>query len=296
MQRTLLTMGDSTRLAEIFVSGLEGRQLFFSYGEIIPDLREYDTSFWMGGRYAAQLQQVGLAGMLCSPGVDWLPNLDVSLSGRVVHFGVLTDLMCYGDQVLWVKPAEAKIQSFPAGAYTHSQLTQIYVDNELPANVNIQWTETIMRIDFEHRFFIVGNEVVTGSPYKMGDMIYNRNISWAQYENAERFMKRVLKESPVNPPAFVVDVGFNVDSGEWFVIEANRAWSSGLYGCDAHMVLAAVDVASHYVGDAWAWVPDAHLVDVVTKLPALTVVDANSETMGFHLFKPLPVTQYVGVF
>ena len=38
------------------------------------------------------------------------------------------------------------------------------------------------------------------------------------------------------PPAFVLDIGQVVGRG-WAVIEANPAWASGIYGCDAAKIL-----------------------------------------------------------
>ena len=67
--------------------------------------------------------------------------------------------------------------------------------------------------------------------------------------DAAAFADRFLADPSVPlPPAVVVDVGLLADGG-WAVVEANPAWGSGLYGCDADAVLPVVRRASMRIDD-----------------------------------------------
>lgn len=285
MTKVILTIADSTRLVEPLLSGLGDRRLFFSFGKEIPELSEYEVSIWMGGAYACQLQKLGMVQTLCSPGATWLPSLDSSLTSRTIHSGVLSDLSSYGTTSLWVKPSEAKIQSVPAAAYSYSELTQLFKENDLPADVSLQWTEEILLIDYEHRFFVADGKIISGSPYKVKGKGYSELIDTSEFENAKLFAQFAVESDPDNmPPAFVIDVGLNTETGKWFVIEANRAWSSGLYGTDPAAALDVIDYACQYSEEKWQWNPDSHLINLNNQWDDLIVSPLDSLTYGFIEF------------
>lgn len=287
MSKAILTIADTTRLVEPLLEGLGDRRLFFSFGEEVPDLSFMETSIWMGGAYATQLQNIGLAQTLCSPGVQWLPSLDVALTSRTIHSGELTDLSSYGAKQLWVKPSEAKIQSLPAASYSYRELVSIFHENNLPSTVSLQWTEDILDIDFEHRFFVADGKIISGSPYKVEGKGYSRFINMTEFDNAKLFAQFVLDSDSTNmPPAFVIDVGLNLKTQKWFVIEANRAWSSGLYGTDSAAALDVIDYACQYSEEKWQWKPDSHLVNLNEGWETLLVSPIDSSTSGFFEFIP----------
>jgi hypothetical protein len=285
MVKAILTIADTTCLIEPLLAGVGDRRLFFSFGEEIPDLSSMKTSIWMGGAYATQLQNIGLAQTLCSPGAHWLPSLDSTLTSRTIHSGELTDLESYGTKQLWVKPSEAKIKSLPAASYSYPDLVNIFKENKLPSTVSLQWTEEILDIDFEHRFFVADNKVISGSPYKVNGKGYSKTINMSQYDNAEMFAQFVLDSDSTNmPPAFVIDVGLNMKTQKWFVIEANRAWSSGLYGTNPSAALDVIDYACEYSQDKWQWNPDSHLINLNREWEELIVIPVDSSTSGFFEF------------
>jgi hypothetical protein len=276
----LLVMGKSVDIVSSMLPGVGDIDLFFSYGDVIPDLSGYDkTFFWMSGVYAFKLQKVGLAKNLCSPGASWLSGISVEYTGRRVITQDVSELEPFvGER--WVKPAEAKIPSFVSATYNYSAVQQKIVENNLVSGLALQWTNIILDIDLEHRFFVADGEVVTGSPYRVHGELFNPDIDWSYLAEAERFLKNVLKDIKT-PPACSIDVGFDHISERWVVIEANRAWSSGFYGCDPAATLEVVALSSEYDGVEWLWKPDEHIVLLNKGEPLLDVVPVDSGSSGF---------------
>jgi hypothetical protein len=281
MTKAVLAMGDSTRLVETLSKGLNGRKLFFSYGEEIPDLTAYDTSYWMGGAYAAKLQNIGLATNLCSPGANWLPSLDADIAGRKIFSGTVSELPHTVNRI-WVKPSEAKIVDFPAGLYTYKEVENIFARNDFSDDISLQWTHDIMDINYEHRFFVADGEAVTGSPYLVDGKGYHENIDRSHMPEAALFAQEVLTYDPNNmPSAFTLDVGLNQRTGKWFVVEGNRAWSSGFYGCNPSLALDVIDSSCAYSGEQWQWKPDEHLAKLSKTFTPLRISEDSSKD-GMH--------------
>jgi hypothetical protein len=288
MTKALLAIGDTTRLVENLFTSNGPRELFFSYGDIIPDLSTYEASYWMGGLYAAKLRQIGLAANLCSPGPKWLPSLDRAITGREVTEGKLINL---SDTVgeFWVKPSEAKISTIPAGLYSYDKLKGLFEEGSFSSEISLQWTHEVLNINYEHRFFVAEGEILTGSPYLVDGKGYRTDIDTSHMPEAQAFAEYVLASDPMNmPPAFTLDVGLNAITDKWFVIEANRAWSSGLYGCDPTAASDVIEYAcsSPAIESKWQWKPDTHLTKLVQGLQALEVVNANEESSGFLKYVP----------
>lgn len=284
MSKAILAIGDSTRLVTPHVGGLNGRELFFSYGKEIPDLSSYDVSYWMGGLYALQLQNIGLAQSLCSPGADWLPRLDEGLSGRKIYSGVVSDLQEFSGE-LFVKPSEAKVRALPAGFYTAERVAAIFAENGFTDDISLQWTTHRMQINYEHRFFVANGEIITGSVYLVNGRVgWGDGIDTTRFDDAKAFANFVLTSAAETmPPAFTLDVGLNEETGKWFVIEANRAWSSGLYGSDPALVLDVVEESCSYAEEKWQWIPDAHLVQIAkTVKPIVISSDSIEESIQFY--------------
>ena len=285
MAKALLAMGDTARLVESLFTSTDPRELFFSYGDTIPDLSAYETSYWMGGRYAAKLRHIGLATSLCSPGAKWLPSLDRTIAGREVTEGTLGDLSNTVGK-LWVKPSEAKIPTIPAGLYSYEELKDLFTAGGFSSNISLQWTHEVLNINYEHRFFVAEGQVITGSPYLVDGKGYRTDIDTSRMSAAQAFAEHVLASDAKNmPPAFTLDVGLNVATNKWFVIEANRAWSSGLYGCDPTAASDVIEYAcSSAIESRWQWKPDTHLTKLVDDLQALEIVNPNEESIGFFRY------------
>lgn len=285
-QRAILATGFSTTFVQRLLPGVQNERFFFSFGEIVPDLSGMDASYWTAGMWAARLQRIGLALNVCSPGADWLPALDPKLLGREVVNGHLGELA--GNQRLFVKPAEAKIPAFVAGVYTPAEVAAIFAQEGLNPELELQWTDSLISFDWEHRFFVTDGEVTTGSPYRVADRAWEPSISLDRYSEAERYARGVVQElSGVDmlPPHFTLDVGWDADGERWLVIEGNRSWSSGTYGCDARLALNGIYAATHYTGQRWKWKPDAQIVSQAAAKPLLEVAALDSDSIGFAEFQ-----------
>jgi len=282
----ILTMAKSVNLVSPLLSGIKDERFFFSYGEEIVDVSSFDTSYWMAGAFAVKLREAGLAQNLCSPGSEWLSELPIELTGRTISEGNLDALESVSGEV-WLKPSEAKIADLPAGKYVYSQVRDVFAKNDFSNNISLQWTHDIIRMNYEHRFFVLDGEILTGSPYLVDGMGYHKGIDTSKQHDAKEFAQFVL-DNIDTPIAFTLDVAFDMDKERWLVIEGNRAWSSGLYGCDPQLALQSIKASCHSDDPLWAWKPDRHIEDisktytplVVSKLEMLDQLTGCLEFIG----------------
>lgn len=277
-----------------FLPGLEDRDMFLSYAREVPDVSEYAShSYWMAGGYAARLQRAGLAPNLVAPGQYWLSEvseLDETLTRRKIFTTKITELPA--ETLLFAKPAEAKIESIPAGKYFTDHLLEICETEGVPADTLFQWTETLLNLNHEHRFFIADEQIRTGSPYLIDGVVYTSEMVspyfGAAYDAAESFLK-ILKNSALLPPALTLDVARDEDSGKWLIIEANPAWSSGPYGANPSRILEVLERACAWnegIDDAkWLWKPAEYLVDLARKEPLVKIVALEDVTDSSGIFK-----------
>jgi hypothetical protein len=268
--------------------------MFLSYAREVPDVSSYMShSYWMAGGYAARLQRAGLAPNLVAPGQHWLSEvseLDETLTRRKIFTTKIAELPT--GALLFAKPAEAKIESIPAGKYFTDHLLEICKNERVPADTLFQWTETLLNLNHEHRFFISDGQIRTGSPYLIDDVVYTSEMIspyfGAAYDAAENFL-RILESNNLLPPALTLDVARDEDSGEWLIIEANPAWSSGPYGASPSRILEVLERAcawSKDVDDAkWLWEPAEYLVDLALKEPLMRIVPLEEVDEASGIFK-----------
>lgn len=282
--KALIVITDSVRFANGFTEGLDGRDLFLSYGKEVIDGSQYRmTSFWMAGGFAARMQRAGLAMRLCAPGQNWLSGLDVSLTGRRIETGTLDEMPA--DEILYAKPAEAKIRGFISAKYAKQQVEDIYSAENVPSETIIQWSPDILDINHEHRFFVANEKVMAGSPYLVDSIVYTAGMTSPFSAAAKSFALDAIQELKDNqPPAYTLDVGRNETTGEWLIIEANPAWSSGLYGCNPAAVIDVLDVACHATDERWLWKPSQYLMDNASKANLIQVVD-HEDSAGVMKFE-----------
>lgn len=284
-KKAFIAVAESSRFASWFVPGLNGRDFFLSYGVIAPDLKKYDiSSYWMAGGFAARFQRVGLASDLTAPGQSWLSEVDPMLTGREIITGGFS--LMPEDVPLWAKPAEAKIDAMVAGLYRKSDVVEIIAQNSIPLDTKFQWTDSIMKINHEHRFYVLDDKIVTGSPYLIDGVVYHGDMRSPFYEDAMKFATYALAELGDNrPPAFTLDVGRNELNGQWIIIESNPAWSSGIYGSDPAIVIDVLETACNGTDDKWKWIPADYLVYKASIASAIQVVDDSVEVSGLFRYQ-----------
>lgn len=270
-------MAQTARYAQRFAPGVGDRDFFLSYGLAVPEAHDYDlVSFWAAGGYAARLRRIGLADGFTAPGQAWLSTVDPSLTGREIVTGGL-ELMPE-DVPFWGKPAEAKINAMVAGKYTAADVRIICNEYNVPDDTLFQWTESFLSLNFEHRFYVCDGEVVTGSPYLIdGEISFEGPFAYRHYDEAFEAAQTAVKELGDNQcRAYTLDMGLDTEKGKWIIIEANPAWSSGIYGCDPTKVIDVLDIACNTFDPQWRWEPARYLVEQAEKHSLLNVVDPEN--------------------
>ncbi len=189
---------------------------------------------------AAIAEQLSLH--LFEPPFDWLATLPQQYPKRRVSLVTLSEARLLM-QATFIKPADDKC--FPAQVYhTGAELRDT---EHLPDETPVLMSEPV-KWEVEYRGFILNREVKTLSPYfRDGNLVQTENGDWPasdeEISEAYDFYRLLLQDESVRlPPAVVVDIGKIQELG-WAVVEANPAWSSGIYGCDPSQVLPVIENA-----------------------------------------------------
>ena len=186
--------------------------------------------------------------------LDPSPGFLADLPRRHVHREIVLTKLSEArrcDRPRFVKPPNDK--SFVARVYERGD----DLPDDLPGDTPVLSAD-VVAFDVEHRMFMLDGLVVTSSPYRRFDELSERHEFFAPDDEAaaaQRFAESVVNDPSVEglPSAVVLDVGRleggpndtgPSDDERWAVVEANGAWGSGLYGCDAD---AALDVIARCV-------------------------------------------------
>ncbi|MFD8999692.1 ATP-grasp domain-containing protein [Streptomyces sp. NPDC059582] len=197
-------------------------------------------SLYSGPLFAdAVARGLGL-GLLEAP-EDWLARLPHEDTLREVEFTTIARARRLR-RPAFVKPPNDK--SFPARVYRDGSGLpgQDAVDDDMPVLVS-----DVVTFALEYRLFLLDGEVRTGSRYATGGELDVAPLA-ADPRRSEvlGFAGRLATEGL--PSAVVVDVGLLAGSG-WAVVEANAAWASGHYACDADAALDVVLRAARPEGE-----------------------------------------------
>ncbi|MFF4658361.1 ATP-grasp domain-containing protein [Streptomyces sp. NPDC001381] len=198
------------------------------------------ASLYAGPLFAdAVARELGV-GLLEAPG-DWLARLPHELTLRDVEFTTIEEARTLR-RPAFVKPPNDK--SFPA---------RVYPDGSgLPGSDAVEGSEPVLVSDIvafavEYRLFLLDGEVRTGSRYTTrGALDVVPLADDPRRAEVAAFAERLAGTGL--PSAIVVDVGL-VDGSGWAVVEANAAWASGHYACDADAALDVVLCAARPEGE-----------------------------------------------
>jgi hypothetical protein len=187
-----------------------------------------------GGFFIALAGELGIS--LLEPAVDWLARLSTDFTRRTVRFMNFAQARRLPDRAFY-KPADDK--TFLAKVYESGD--QLILGGELSDDLPVLVSE-IVSWAIEFRCFVREGRVVALSPYLRNHERIETDegsfyASEEEFSAARSFAADMLAtHASTLPPAVVVDVGLISDRG-WAVIEANSAWSAGIYGCDPLAVL-----------------------------------------------------------
>jgi hypothetical protein len=185
-------------------------------------------------------QSLGLE--LQEPSLDWLPKLAPKWRIRDVRLTTLAEARNITAKV-FIKPADEKC--FDAKVYSSG--TELPGLGPLPEDLPVLVQE-VVEWKIEFRCFVLNRKVVALSPYwRAGELAKADDGSWPasekELETTTEFCESVLADRTVLvPDAVVIDVGFVEERG-WAVVEANAAFSSGIYGCRPESVLSVLQRA-----------------------------------------------------
>lgn len=262
-------------VSEDFIPGLGHRKLIKDWGWEVPEsvLNAASVSWWMPAEHAARVQRAGFAKNLVAPGARWLCSLSESITGRAVFASTVSELQERpADQFVFIKPAEAKIEGFEAGWRTFADTIDICKEVHIPDNSMVQWTDTLMDLDNEYRFYILDGVALTGSQYLTSGITYYDGALDEKFDQAKAFVDHALSLIQHQPEAYTLDVGWNKITESWVVIEGNPAWCSGLYGCDPSLALKVIERSCNPTQtEEFIWVPDAFLIQKANKKVLLPI-------------------------
>jgi hypothetical protein len=279
-------------VAEDFRSGIREAQLEQNYtlihslGLDVPrevyqaDIAGENVSYWVPSFLAAQLQRLNIAQALTSPGDSFMSDIPEELSGRKIVTTSLKNFLSTETKAssLFIKPAEAKLDYFVAGSYTLSDIEKLAQQYSIPDSTMVQYTDSILELNYEHRLYIYDGLVLTGSAYLIDGSTYYDNMDNPLYQyklpNAVAYAQDIIDTISNKPMAFTLDVAWNIKTQSWFVLEANPAWCSGIYGSDVESVIYTIQRSCNPITEQekkFLWKPDQLLIDKAYIQPRLTV-------------------------
>lgn len=287
-QPILCVFNHTSWVAADFKKGVEQSnmdyQVLHSFGldiphEIIDAVKHAQTvSYWMPAAFAARLQYSEHEMKLLAPRKDFLSQIPIKLTHRKVITETLQNFIAHGpNHQIFAKPAEMKLDFFPAQTYTKQEIVDLSIQHNLPSNTCIQYTEEIMSINYEHRLYILDGNVMTGSAYVIDNEIYYDHMDDATFQRklpeAVAYAQEIIPQINNQPSAFVLDVAWNENTEEWFVLEANPAWCSGIYGSDVEYVIQTIERSCNPLpeDESYIWVAEEFLIQRAEKQQRLVI-------------------------
>lgn len=265
-----------------------------SLGLDIPDIEPGDA-LWAPTEWAARAlhdPRTDVADRpplhLVDPGPLMVPRMTRRVLGRRVHAATLGDYLSSGrgeepDGAAFVKPANCKIDAFPARWWRRGDLADLAARKDLPADLMLHWTPTRLDIVEEHRVYLLHGKPVTSAPYLWHSPDGNQ-VAWDHPDYdldrthsaaAEAFASTVCAANPgwAAIGSFVLDVALlrpgsppgMASAGQWVVLETNPAWSSNPYTADPARVIECLLAAATTDPTRWSWRPDPYLISRVTR-------------------------------
>lgn len=234
----------------------------YSYGLWIPPHQPGDA-WWIPQAIAAHLnlslQHWGQEPIFFnSPGVNLLPETPPNFLQRTVELFTVAEAL-HNPKAGWWKPAEAKINNFPAQHYTKENLLNTINNVKgLPASTQLHYCETTLPIVEEHRCFVVNSEVRSQSLYRRveadgSEVFFDENPEDKYFTEVTEFANKVAKSLNSSPLSYVMDVA-RLSDASYAVLEYNPSWCSGWYNCELTGVLEALQRVSDDSNE-WQWMP-----------------------------------------
>ena len=206
----------------------------------VPEyLRGHQSAHLYAGPLFADAISDALGLALLEPPADWLSSLPVEVTGREIVTTTIAEARELR-RPAFIKPPNDK--SFPARVYTDGSRLPgpDAVDDDLRVLVS-----DVVTFRREYRLFVLDGRVHSGSLYfREGELCLEALTGSRDDAAVSGFATDFLSAfAHTLPSAVVVDIGMMALEGGGerpCVIEANMAWASGHYACDAGRVLDVV--------------------------------------------------------
>lgn len=239
------------------------------------DLPEHadGIAWWCPMNFAARLLASGVDPAFTAPGPGFTADMSEGVLGRRVVACRLAVAARSGQRwngrPVHAKLAESKLRALPAAVYPDLWAFLAAAEQaHVPPGSMVQLSDPVEMVT-EARCFVVDRQVVTGSVY------LDRGTTWDGFATppdsswAEGFAGGVVARLHKQPPAYTLDVARLAD-GSLVVVEANPAWSSNPYHCEAGPVVAAILAAQGRRSmdvRRWRWQPDPSIPSRSYPLP-----------------------------
>jgi len=170
---------------------------------------------------------------LTKPDDSWLSKISEEFTKRKILYGKLKDFE--HEENIFIKCSDFK--SFKAGVF--DKVMNIKGFETLDRECMV-FTSEVVEWELEVRCFVLHNEIKTYSSYWRNDVFDTHGLSEKESKGMFDFFKSFIKKySSTLPAGIVLDFGVIKGKG-WALIEANPAWCSGLYACDAEAALEVI--------------------------------------------------------
>ena len=166
---------------------------------------------------------------LLTPKDEIIADLDQKWIQRKLEIKAIADLPNISFPI-FIKPVVPK--QFRGAVYQNEADFRKEIEG-LESETKIIISE-IIKVEAEVRVFVLDGKVLDLAFYEGGGSL----------ADAKDFANDFLTQyRHLFPKTFVLDLGLN-DKNEWFVMEFNSTWGAGLNGCDAELVLEAIEAAT----------------------------------------------------
>ncbi|MGH1516011.1 ATP-grasp domain-containing protein [Chryseobacterium sp. JK1] len=170
---------------------------------------------------------------LTKPDDNWLSKVSEEFTKRKIVYGKLKDFA--HEENIFIKCSDFK--SFKAGVFDKVTNIKGFETLDLESMV---FTSEVVEWELEVRCFVLNNEIKTYSSYWRNNVFDTHQLSEKEKNDMFSFFDSFIqKYSSTLPVAIVLDFGIIKGKG-WALIEANPAWCSGLYACDAEKALQVI--------------------------------------------------------
>jgi hypothetical protein len=110
------------------------------------------------------------------------------------------------------------------------------------------YVQEIVKFVDEVRCFVLGNEILTSSLYRIGSVAWDATNEKAEDINFDtrirdtcipQYVKWIREYYPYLPKGVVLDFGLT-ENGDWSFVEPNESYASGLYYCSPEKCLEVI--------------------------------------------------------